>query len=127
VAADDRGAGRRDGVRASAQDLAQHVRSERLQRIGDEVECADGAPAHRVDVRERVGGGDAPERVRVVDDRGEEIGGLHDRQLVGELDDPRVVGGVGRDQHARVRRARQAGEDRPQVGGGELASAARAV
>ena len=31
------------------------------------------------------------------------------------------------DEHARVGRARQARDDRPQVGGGQLAAAARAV
>ena len=86
-----------------------------------------GPAAHRVDVRERVGGGDAPERVRVVDDRREEVDGLHDRDVVAERDDAGVVGGVGGDEHARVRRARQAREDRPQVGRGELAAAAGAV
>ena len=45
VPADDRGARRRHRVRAAAQDLAQHVRPERLQRVGDEVQRADtGVP-----------------------------------------------------------------------------------
>ena len=79
VPADDRGAGRGDGVGAAAQDLAQHLRPERLEREGDEVQRRHRPAAHRVDVRERVGGGDPPERVRVVDDRREEVGGLHDR------------------------------------------------
>jgi hypothetical protein len=127
VAADDRGAGRRDGIGAAAQDLAQDLRAERLEREGDEVERRHRPPAHRVDVRERVGGGDPAERVRVVDDRREEVGGLHDRQLVRERHDARVVGGVGGDEHARVDRAREAREDRAQVGGGQLAAAARAV
>ena len=69
--------------------------AERLERVGDEVERGDRRRAHRVDVRQRVGGGDAAERVRVVDDRREEVDGLHDRQVVGELDDAGVVGRVG--------------------------------
>ena len=108
VPADDRGARLGDRVGAAAQDLAQHVRPERLQRIGDEVQRADRHAAHRVDVRQRVRGRDPPERVRVVDDRREEVDRLHDRELLGELDDARVVGGVGRDEHARVGRARAA-------------------
>ena len=47
--------------------------------------------------------------------------------LVAELHDAGVVGGVGGDEHARVGGARQARDDRPQVGGGELAAAAGAV
>ena len=42
--------------------------------------AVSGRAAHRVDVGQRVGGGDAPEVVGVVDDRREEVDGLHDRQ-----------------------------------------------
>ena len=86
-----------------------------------------GAAAHRVDVRQRVGRGDPAERVGVVDDRREEVDGLHERQVVGQLRRrPRR-------RRCRPRRARAgrsgaaAGDDRAQVGGGELAAAARAV
>ena len=102
VPADDARARRGDRVGAAAQDLRQHLGPERLERERDEVERGHRHAAHRVDVRQRVGGRDAPERVRVVDDRGEEVGGLHERQLVAELHDAGVVGGVGRDEHARV-------------------------
>jgi hypothetical protein len=108
VAADERGAGGRRGVRAAAQDLAQHVRPERLEREGDEVERRHRPAAHRVDVRQRVGRGDAPERVGVVDDRREEVDRLHDRDVLGELHDARIVGRVGGDEHARVPRGARA-------------------
>jgi hypothetical protein len=110
-----------------AQDLAEHVRPERVQRVGHEVQGADRAPAHRVDVRERVGGGDAPKGVRVVDDRREEVRGLDDREVLGELHHPGVVGGVGRHEHARVGGARERRDDGAQGGGRELAAAAGAV
>ena len=64
----------------AAQDLAQDVRAQRLERERDEVQRADRRPAHRVDVRQRVRRRDPPERVRVVDDRREEVDGLHDRE-----------------------------------------------
>ncbi len=127
VPADDRGAGLGHRVGAAAQDLAQDVRPERLERIGDEVQRRHRRAAHGVDVRERVGGGDPPERVRVVDDRREEVHRLDDRQLVGQLHDAGVVGGVGGHEHARVGGARERGHDRAQVGGRQLAAAARTV
>jgi hypothetical protein len=111
----------------AAQDLSQHVRAERRQRVGHQVERSDRPSAHRVDVRQGVGGGDPAEGVRVVDDRREEVDGLHDRQVGGELHHAGVVGGVGGDQHARVCRSRERGHDRAQVGGGQLAAASRSV
>jgi hypothetical protein len=104
VAADDARPRGRDGVAPAAQDLRQQLRPERLERVRDEVERRHRHAAHRVDVAQRVGRGDAPERVRVVDDRGEEVGGLDEREVVGEADDAGVVGGRGGDQHARVAR-----------------------
>src|SRR5439155_4297713 len=50
-----------------------------------------------------------------------------ERELVGEPDDGGVVGGRRVDEDARVGRDRQAGDDRRQRGGRQLASAARAV
>ena len=81
----------------------EHVRAERLERERDEVQRADRRGAHRVDVGQRVGRRDPPEVIGVVDDRREEVDGLDDRQLVGELGRRRVVGG---------RRSRRARSDR---------------
>jgi hypothetical protein len=44
VAADDGGAGGRHHVVAPAQDLAQHVAAEALEREGDEVQRGDRPP-----------------------------------------------------------------------------------
>ena len=114
-------------VQAAAEDLLQHVGSEPLERERHEVERGDGPAAHRVDVRERVGGGDAAEVVRVVDDRREEVDRLDQRQVVGEPVDAGVVGGVGPDEHVRVVLGRERVHDRQQVGRAELAAAAGAV
>jgi hypothetical protein len=41
--------------------------------------------------------------VRIVHDRGDEIEGLDQRQLVGQTKDPRIVGGVESDEDVRAR------------------------
>src|SRR3712207_8208324 len=52
---------------------AEDVRAELLERERDEVQRADRLAAHGPDVRQRVGRGDPPEVVGVVDDRREEV------------------------------------------------------
>ena len=69
----------------------EHVAAEPLEREGDEVERGQRPRAHRVDVRERVGGRYAAEVVGIVDDRREEVDRLHERQLVADAVDARVV------------------------------------
>ena len=94
----------------------------------DDVERGQRRAAHGVDVRQRVGRGDAAEVVRVVDDRGEEVDRLDQRDLGRELDDGRVVGSAGTDEQAVVPGpGRQRADDRQEVRGGELAPAAGAV
>ena len=82
----------------------QHVDRHAHQR-----QRQDRPAAHRIDVADRVGGGDAAEVERVVDDRHEEVGGGDQRLLVVELVDGGVVGGLDADQqllgHRHRRRA----------------------
>ena len=85
----------------------QHV-----DRHADERQRQDRPPAHGVDVADRVGGGDAAEVERVVDDGHEEVGGGDQRLLVVELVDRGVVGGLDADQQLlRDRHRRRALED----------------
>ena len=77
--------------------------------------------AHRVDVGQRVRRGDPAEVVRVVDDRGEEVDGLHDREVVAHPDDGGVVGRRDADEHARVgRRGQLAPRARASAAAGSL-------
>ena len=85
-----------------------------------------GCGAHRVDVGDRVGRGDAAEVVGVVDDGREEVDRLHERQVVAEPHAGGVVERRGADQHARVVDRRQAAQHLGEVGGGQLAGAAAA-
>ena len=103
VAADDDAAGRAAGVGTATQDLDQQVHRELLIGEADEVQRGERLGAHGVDVAERVGGGDATEGERVIDQRREEIRGLHERKLVRKPEHTRIVAGIGPDQQVRVR------------------------
>ena len=125
--ADDRDPGRRRDVRAAAQDLAQDVPAELLEREGDDVHRRQRHPAHRVDVRQRVRRRDPAEVVGVVDDRREEVDRHHERDLVGQLEHRGVVSGIGADEQPRRLDGGQPPDDRQQRRCRQLASAARAV
>ena len=57
---------------------AASVEGDPVARPAEQVDRDHRGAPHRLDVRQRVGGGDAPEGVGVVDDRGEEVGGGDD-------------------------------------------------
>src|SRR3712207_1123914 len=86
------GAGLLDLGLPAGQDLAQYPE---VERAGErhEVQRGKRLAAHRVDVGERVGGGDLAEPVRVVDDGGEEVRRLEE-QAAAERDVPGVVPGL---------------------------------
>ena len=66
--------------------------------------AVSGTPAHRINVAERVVGGDAPEQIRVLDHRAEEIDGLQERRRARKRHDRRVVGAAEPERHGRFRR-----------------------
>ena len=127
VPAHDRGAGGADDVVAPAQDLGEHLGSELLDRPRDQVQRGERPATHRVHVRERVGGRDPPEVVRVVDDRREEVGGLDDGQVLAQAVDGGVIAGRGADEEVGVGRLRQRLHNRGEQRRGHLARAPRAV
>ena len=92
-----------------------------VHRHAHDREGEDRRAAHRVDIRQRVGGGDAAERERVVDDRQEEIGGRDHRLAVVDPPYRGVVGRLGADQQIGVRRRRRhLGEDVASTDGASL-------
>ena len=97
VAARDGDAGRAAHVLAAAHDLADDFDGQLVDGHGDQRERHDGFAAHRVDVADGVGGGDAAELIRVVDDRHEEVGGRDERLFVVQAVDGGVVGGLDAD------------------------------
>ena len=82
VAARDEAPGLRRHLRAAAQHLAQDGEVEPVARPGGQVDREQRPAAHRVHVGQRVRGRDPAPVGRVVDDRGEEVRGQHQRALV---------------------------------------------
>ena len=62
-----------------------------------------GFAAHRIDIGDGIGRGDAAEIVGIVDDRHEEIGGGDDAKIIVDLPDRGVVAGFGADQQLAIR------------------------
>jgi len=115
-------------ARPAGQDLLDRLDRQAVHRHADDGQGEDRRRAHGVDVRQGVGRGDAAEVERIVDHRHEEVGGRHQRLLVVQPPDGRVVRGLGPDhqvgEHRRRRRFRQ---DLAQHGRRQLAAAAAAV
>ena len=127
VAADDGTAGLARRLRAAGEHL-----SEKLQRLrarpSDDVERIQRGAAHRVHVGERVRGRDPSVVARIVDHRGEEVDGRHQRAPGVELPHRRVVAGLGADQQGLgALRKRQIAQDLRELRGAELAGSTRAV
>ena len=88
----------------------------------------NGLRAHRVDVGERVRGGDPAPVVRVVDDRREEVERGDQRLAVREPNHRGVVAGVGRDEHVGAELGQREGAEHGlEIGRPELAPAPGAV
>jgi hypothetical protein len=128
MAARDRNARFRADRFAAFQHLRDDFMRQHVDRHADERERENRLAAHRVDIGERVGRGDAAEVERIVDDRHEEIGRRDDRLLVVELVDGGIVGGVVADEQIGKRRQRRGAlEQVGQHAGRDLAAAAAAV
>ena len=131
VAAGHEAAGLRRHLRAAAQHLAEEGEVEPVARPGGEVDREQRPAAHRVHVGQRVRGRDPAPVARVVDDRGEEVRGQHQRALVVQAEHGRVVALERADEQVAGGRAHpfrgaHAGEQRLQLGQRQLARAARA-
>jgi hypothetical protein len=98
VPAYDRAAGGVGDVQTAAQHLAQQLDGQVFTGPGGEVHRDERLAAHGVDVRQRVGGGDATPVVGIVHDGREEVGGQHDGPLVVQAQHRRVVALGGADE-----------------------------
>jgi hypothetical protein len=101
VAAQDRHARRVGHVGSAPQHLAKQLGSELLDRPGRQVERGERARTHRVDVGQRIGSSDPPEVVRIIDDRGEEVDRLDDRESSRKRYTP-ASSAVGADQQVGI-------------------------
>ena len=126
--AGDRDARLRAHRLAAFENAADHRHRQLLERHADDGEREDRPRAHRVDVGERIGGRDAPEVVRIINDRREEISGGDERLAVVQAVDRRIVGGLGADEQLLRQSAdRRRSENFSQHRGRDLAAAAAAV
>ncbi len=127
VTADDADARLVSLLAAAGQDLGQHVHRQLVSRKADDVHREERPPAHRVDVAERVGGGDPAEGARLIHDRGEKVHRRDQRRFVVQLIDARVVGKLRSDQDVWIGHHGQMAQDLRQVGRAELTRSAGPV
>ena len=127
VTADDEGAGLVNFVLPTAQDLGEHAQRKRVRWKADDVERSERLTAHGIDVGEGIRRCDLAKGVWIIDDRREEVDGLHEREVVGQHEDPRVIEGLATDDQVgigpvRERRERSRQVTRTQFGGSTSAT-----
>lgn len=64
-----------------------------ISRHAGNRECCNGASTHGVDIRQGIGSCDATVELWVIDDRGEEVRGLNQRDVIGEFEYTGIVCG----------------------------------
>ena len=116
----------RDRARAF-DDALQQAFAEQVARESDQAERKQRTRAHRVDVGERVGGGDASEVVGIVDDGREEVDGRDQRAIVRDAVHGRVVTRRRVDEDGGVVTGDQVTQDLRQLGQAEFAGSTGAV
>ena len=115
-------------VLTAAENVGEHVDGGSLpDGKADDGERGERLAAHGEDVGQRVRGGDLAERVRIVDDRREEVDRLDEREIVAQHEDPRVVEGLATDEDSAVGVHRHAAQrlgqvTRTQLGGSTSAA-----
>ena len=77
--------------RAAFHEALEHVQRQAVEREGDDVEGHERRAAHGEDVADRIGGGDLPPHIRIVDDRRDEIEREDADALFGNLPQRRVL------------------------------------
>ena len=78
MTAGDGNAGRIADRCAAFEDLAHHLGRNLVDRHAENGQRHDRRAAHRIDIRQRIGRGDAAKIARVVHHRHEEVGGSDD-------------------------------------------------
>ena len=97
---------------STRQNLADGVGRQLVDGHADNGQRQDRGAAHGIDVRQRIGGGDAAKIEGVIDHGHEEVRGGHQGLLIVQTPDGGVVGGFRADQQVgEGRRSRHLGED----------------
>ena len=89
-------------LEAAAQNGGDRFSGNKVGRNAHDVQGSDRTTAHRKDIGERVGRGDLAVGERIVHDRGEEIGRLHEGAVAIETENAGVIGGGGTDEDVSV-------------------------
>ncbi len=89
-------------VQSAAQYLPQDRDIHRFNGETNQIHGCDGFTAHGIHIAEGIGGSYLPESVGVVNDRGKEIDGLDDGQIIGYFIYPGIVGAFQPDYQVRV-------------------------
>src|SRR5450830_985399 len=113
---------------AAGEDFLDHLDRQLVERHADDRQSHDRVAAHGVDVRQRVGRGDATEVVGIIDDRRKKIGGRDQRLTVVQAIHGGVVARLRAHQQVLGQGAHRRG--REQLGehaGRNLAAAAAAM
>ena len=121
VAAKQRDARFAQLVESAAKDFADGPGLEALFRERGDRERGQRPAAHRVDVADGVGRGDLAVDVRVVDDRREEVDGLHERRSALPREHTRIVRGPEVDEDAVVGRGWDSAQHLSELACGEFA------
>ena len=88
-------------VSTTFEDVPQHRNGSRraVFRKTDNIQRKNGSPSHGIYVTEAIGRGDGSKHIGIVDDRGEEIDGLNDGELIVDTINGAVIGGFCTDEH----------------------------
>jgi hypothetical protein len=100
-----------DLVQAAGQDGLEDILRHGSARVADDIERGEGSPPHGIDVAQRVGRGDLPKGIRIIDDGGEKIQRLDEGDLLRQAVDPGIVRGFYSHQEIRVGPDREARQD----------------
>src|SRR5579864_335310 len=123
-----RNAGARANRFAAFENPLDHVERQQFDRHADDRQREEGCGAHRIDVGQRIRGGDRPEVERIVDDRHEEIRRRDDRLPLVQLVDRGIVGSLDAyEQRFRDKGPVEVAENALQHARRDLAAAAPAV
>ena len=114
---------------AAFEDLGDRLVRQHVDGHAHDGQCHQRLAAHGIDVRQRIGGGDAAEVEGIVHDRHEEVGGGHDGLPVVDAVHRRVVSGLAAHQQVgeELRRQAAARQQLAEHTGGDLAAAAAAM
>ena len=124
---EDKGSGFAGYVDTSLDSATQQLEHRGIAGPRNEVQGEQGPRPHRVDIAERVGGGDGPEIVRIVHNRRKKVHRHHHRPVVSDLKHRCIIARGSVDQHPWVVHNRHVAQDLRQLSRAEFTGSTGAV